>query len=97
MERLIRKYEGRDLVMVAISQDEDTAAMNAFLGQVMPDGKLAMEVLLDPQGITSRSYGTEKLPETYIIDRDGQVVARFVNKYDWNREEVDRFIERLLR
>mgnify|MGYP000745985204 CR=1 FL=1 len=97
MERLARKYEGRDLVMVAISQDEDMNAMQTFLSSVMPDGKLTMRIPLDPPGATGRNYGTEKLPETYIIDRDGQIVARFVNKYDWDREEVDRFIERLLR
>ena len=34
---------------------------------------------------------------TYIIDRQGKIVARFVNSYDWMRPEVDRFIERLLR
>lgn len=97
MERLARKYAGRELVMVAISQDEDFNQMQRFLGGVMPDGQLTMQIPVDPQGRTSRLYGTEKLPETYIIDREGQIVARFVNKYDWEREEVDRFIERLLR
>lgn len=96
MENLSRKYQGRELVMVAISQDEDLQAMQSFLSTVMPDGQLTMKILVDSQGLTSRAYGTEKLPETYIIDRDGQIVARFVNKYDWERPEVDRFIERLL-
>ncbi len=97
MEQLARKYKGRDLVMIAASQDDDQAQLRAFLKQVMPDGELVMEVGLDPGGQTAKLYGTQLLPETYIIDRDGRVVARFVNKYDWMRPEVDRFIERLLR
>ena len=104
MERLSRKYANRDLVMVAVSQDESFEAIGSFLrsrdreGQrIFPPGEVTMKILLNESADVSRSYGTEKLPETYIIDRDGQIVARFVNKYDWGREEVDRFIERLLR
>ncbi len=105
MEQLARKYQGRDLVMVAVSQDDSAEAVEAFLNSsdpstgepIMPSGPVTMRVALDPSAATSRSYGTERLPETYIIDREGRVVARFVNKYDWGREEVDRFIERLLR
>jgi thiol-disulfide isomerase/thioredoxin len=96
MERLARKYRDRDLVMVAISQDEDLPVMRKFLSQVMPDGALTMKIPLDADGSTKKAYGTELLPETYIIDREGVIVARFVNKYDWERPEVDRFIDRLL-
>lgn len=104
MERLSRKYEGRDLVMVAVSQDESFEAIGAFLKKrdeenkpIFPPGEVTMKIPLNTSGQLSRTYGTERLPETYIINREGQIVARFVNKYDWEREEVDRFIERLLR
>ena len=96
MERLARKYKDRDLVMVAISQDEELPAMRQFLRQVMPDGELNMLIPLDSDGAVKQAYGTNLLPETYIIDREGQIVARFVNKYDWERPEFDRFIDRLL-
>ena len=103
MERLSRKYAGRDLVMVAISQDESFEAISTFLRsrdrenkRIFPPGEVTMKILLNETGSVSRSYGTEMLPETYIINREGQIVARFVNKYDWGRDEVDRFIERLL-
>lgn len=97
MENLARKYQDRDLVMVAISQDTDPEQMRGFLNRFMPDGRYTMQIPLYPEGKISRAYGTQLLPETYIIDRQGQIVARFVNKYDWERDEVDRFIERLLR
>ncbi len=98
MEQLARKYQGRDLVMVAISQDTDRAQLDAFLKSFMPQGQPVMQIAIDPSaGKISQSYGTKLLPETYIIDRQGRIAARFVNKYDWMRPEVDRFIERLLR
>lgn len=96
MEQLARKFAGRGLVMIAATQDDDRQAMDAFLSQVMPDGKLQMQIAFDRDGVVARRYGTRLLPETYIIDPEGQIVARFVNKYDWTRPEVERFIERLL-
>ena len=81
---------------ILISQDEELPAMRKFLGQVMPDGDLNMLIPLDADGAVKQAYGTQLLPETYIIDREGRIVARFVNKYDWERPEVDRFIDRLL-
>lgn len=97
MEKLARKYQGRDLVMIAATQDDDMAALNAFLKRFMPEGQPVMQIVHDPGGEVAKAYGTQLLPETYIINREGQVVARFVNKYDWVRPEVDRLIERLLR
>jgi hypothetical protein len=97
MEALARKYAADDFVMVAISQDEDTAQLDAFLQTNMPSGPLAMRVVRDPGAATARRYGTELLPETYIVDREGRIVARFVNKYDWGRPEVARYLERMLR
>ena len=96
MERLVRSYKERGLAMVAISQDTDAADARGFMQQFLPDQRSAMTVLHDPQSTAARRYGTELLPETYIIDRQGRIVARFVNKYDWNRPEVRQLIEDLL-
>jgi len=97
MEQLARKYQGRDLVMVAVSEDTDRAQLDTFLRDFMPAGDRTMTIAMDESSRTSTSYSTKLLPETYIINREGRIVARLVNKYDWMRPEVDRFIERLLR
>lgn len=97
MEELARKYQGRDLVMIAATQDDDMGALDGFLKRFMPEGRPVMRIVRDPGGEMAKAYGTQLLPETYIINREGRVVARFVNKYDWMRPEVDRLIERLLR
>lgn len=96
MELLARKYAKEDFVMVAISQDDDPAALDTFLRNNMPGGPLSMKVVRDRGSIVAKSYGTELLPETYLVDRDGRIVARFVSKYDWGRPEVSRTLDRLL-
>jgi peroxiredoxin len=96
MEKLVREYEDRGFVMIAVSQDPERADMEQFMATFLPGERSAMTVLWDPRGRVATDYGTEMIPETYIIDRDGRVIARFVGEYDWTRPEVKQLIEALL-
>ena len=96
MERLVRDYRERGLVMLAVSVDPEAQQARQFMEQFLPGQRSAMTVLHDPTSATAHEYGTELLPETYIIDRQGRIVARFVNAYDWTRPEVRQLIELLL-
>lgn len=96
MERLVRQYSDRGFEMVAISLDPEKQVIGQFMQEFLPGQRSAMTVLWDGQERTSRAYGTELLPETYIIDRDGRIVARFVNEYDWTTPEAKQLIEALL-
>lgn len=96
MERLVRTYDDRGLVMLAISVDPDMSDAQQFMTMFLQGQQSGMTVLHDPQSQVAAAYGTELLPETYIIDRQGRVVARFVNAYDWSKPEVKQMIEHLL-
>lgn len=96
MERLIREYEDRGLEMLAITFDPKREDARTFLQEFLPNQRSHMTVLWDPEGETGERFGTELLPETYIIDRNGRVIARFVNAYDWTRPEVKRLVETLM-
>jgi|SRR5690554_3924095 len=96
MERLVRQYRDRGLVMVAVSLDVEQQDIGQFMNEFLPDQQSQMTVLWDPTSKSSAALGTELIPETYIIDRNGQMVARFVSEYDWTRPEVKQLIEALL-
>lgn len=97
MESLVRQYQSQGMAMVAISFDPEKKNMVNFMENFLPGDSSAMTVLWDPTSKTGTEYGTELIPETYIIDREGRIVARFVNSYDWTRPEVKQLIEALLR
>lgn len=97
MESIIRQYQQEGLVMVAVSFDAEVEHAQGFMQQFLPGERSAMTVLWDPTSGTGHQFGTELIPETYIIDRDGRIVARFVSAYDWTRPEVKMLIEGLLR
>ncbi|QED26433.1 TlpA family protein disulfide reductase [Microvenator marinus] len=97
MENLVRQYADQGMVMVAISHDQKLEDMTGFMNQFLPGERSAMTLLWDPEVGTAPRYGTELIPETYIIDRQGRIVARFVSAYDWTRPEVKQLIEALIR
>ncbi len=96
MERLVRNYQDRDMVMVAVSLDEGWEEIDRFMESFLPGQRSAMTVLLDEGDETAHRFGTEFLPETYIIDRNGRIVARFVGDYDWGKPVVNQIIEGLM-
>jgi len=96
MLALANRLAGDDFVMVAVTQDQDADTLVAFLRDA---GFFGSDVLIlqDPDGTLTQAYGTELLPETYIIDRAGTLVARFMGPRDWSSEPAQRLISRLLR
>ncbi len=52
-----------------------------------------MLVGLDKEKDDAARWGTEKLPETYVVDRDGRLRMRFVNVQPWTDERIHRYLE----
>jgi peroxiredoxin len=93
MERLHRRLSGRDFVMLAVSADEGGKdAVAPFVAEL----GLTFAVLLDPDGRLSPRYGVTGYPETFLIDRDGQVVNHTIGPADWDEEVVVRNILALI-
>jgi len=68
------------VVMVAVSDSADK--VRSFLG---PGG--ADSVLFDPKWEVANRYGTNKLPETYLLV-GGQVVRKFVGMTNWDDPQL---------
>jgi peroxiredoxin len=93
MESLHRRLQGRDFVMLAVSEDESgPSAVRTFVDEM----KLTFSVLLDPEGSLPPRYGVTGYPETFIIDRKGHVVEHFIGPEDWANEEAFRYFSGLL-
>jgi thiol-disulfide isomerase/thioredoxin len=67
------------VVMVAVSDSADKVRTFAGSGADM--------VLYDPNWDVAKRYGTDKLPETYLVVR-GEVVKKFVGAQDWDNPEL---------
>ena len=57
--------------------------------------KLPFKVAIDNTGAVAQAWGDVKLtPTTYIVNKQGQIVKRYVGEPDFN--ELHRLIEKLL-
>ena len=94
METLYDDLKGnKDFVMLAVSQD--TKGKSAVVQYVEKNG-YHFKVLLDPENKVGESYGVSGVPETFIIDRKGRIVAHHMGAFDWSRPDVKEALQQLL-
>jgi cytochrome c biogenesis protein CcmG, thiol:disulfide interchange protein DsbE len=84
-------HEHPEYPILAVSIDEDESAYRRFLVQRHVD----FITVWDPQQSASTKYGTTGWPETFVIDRQGQIRRRFIGATDWNDPEIIRFLKTL--
>ncbi|MBM4290796.1 MAG: TlpA family protein disulfide reductase, partial [Deltaproteobacteria bacterium] len=91
LEGLARDMDGRPFTLVALSGDDSWQAVDGALGGRA--GK--MQVFRDPNLKDKQHlrYGTEKLPETYVIDKQGRLRLRFINVQPWQSEEIVSYLQ----
>jgi peroxiredoxin len=83
----------KDFVMLAVSQD--TKGKAAVVSYVEKNG-YHFKVLLDPENKVVETYNVSGVPETFIIDRRGRIVAHHMGAFDWSRPDVKEALQQLL-
>jgi thiol-disulfide isomerase/thioredoxin len=94
MQELHTQYAGRGLVIVAVSVDEDRAAMEAFLKK----HPVAFTIVRDAAQKLVAAADVQALPTSFLIDRTGKL--RFMHtgfRGEVTRQQYRAEIERLLK
>lgn len=86
-----RLAAGSDFVMLAINLQEDAALVRSFAEEL----GLSFRILLDDSGEIAASYGARTLPMSYLIDKDGSILARVVGIRSWDQPEFERLFRSL--
>jgi len=84
-----QQLASRGVVVLAISVNKNEETYRQFLNQA----RVSFLTARDPEADISASYGTYKYPETYIINKDGRVVAKMISNQNWTSPEVLQQIE----
>lgn len=94
METLYDEMKGnKDFVMLAVSQDTKGRSVVApYIAQYGYN----FTVLLDPENKVGESYDVSGVPETFIINRNGRIVAHHMGAFDWSRPDVKEALKELL-
>jgi peroxiredoxin len=92
MQRLHDRLAGEDFALVAVSVDEGADEVRAFRDRLA----LGFPILLDPEKRAAGAYQTFRFPESWLIDRDGIVVARYVGPREWDEPVYVERIRKLI-
>ncbi len=71
--------------ILAVSVDTDWKTVDAFLEKTKASG---LPVALDPQRKVAKAFGTEKFPETWFLDPQGNVVDSFIGPVKWDHPDT---------
>ena len=92
MAELARRLTGAPIAMVAATVDESWEPVDRFFAGAAPP----FTVLRDLDATWSKTYGTVKFPETYLIGPDGTLRAKFVGPRDWNDKAFELYFRKQL-
>jgi thiol-disulfide isomerase/thioredoxin len=85
-----------DFVVLTVTSDEGPAAVKDVLKVALEGADPPFPVLFDPElDVIGTRYGTHLFPETWIIDPDGVIRARFDGAKGWSSTVAVEVIEKL--
>lgn len=93
MEKLHRDFGEKGLVILAVNVEENgRQAVEAFLKKT----PYTFPILFDGDKTAQNTYGVFRFPESFIIDRNGNVVEKIIGARDWLRGPTFKVIDFLL-
>ena len=88
LEALSGAQKGKPFSLLAVSVDEKLDEVARFFSQGLWAKGTRMTVLLDAARSVPKMYGTEKFPETFIVDKEGRVRFYVISERDWSTPDI---------
>jgi peroxiredoxin len=85
--------EGKRVKLVAISTDEKWEDAAKLIPSPLASG---VSMLWDPESEAADQFGTYQYPETYVLDGELRIVAKWVGPQEWSSPLMSQFLERAL-
>jgi peroxiredoxin len=83
-----------DVALLAVSTDDGPADVKDTLKSILREETPPFPVLFDPESATvGGKYGTHLFPETWIIDKNGVIRARFDGARQWTNASVIELVD----
>ncbi|ADI28816.1 TlpA family protein disulfide reductase [Methylotenera versatilis] len=92
LERLSRRFGGKQINVIGISTDDDASAAAAFI----KDSKLTFTNYLDSHVQLENLLGANTIPLTILVDERGRVVEKVRGFQEWDNPETIKLINQKL-
>ena len=95
IEKLYASMKGKPFVVLALDQGERVDDVFAYMGQLSPSP--TFPVLLDNKSQAAHAFGVMGIPSTYLIDKQGRIVAQAIGGRDYDSAAMRTLLDRLMR
>jgi thiol-disulfide isomerase/thioredoxin len=92
MNEMQARYGDQGLVVVAVNVDRERAAAEEFLAEVPAD----FRIHYDNEGVVAEAFGVQAMPSSYVIGRDGEIVARHLGFKVKKQDEYEAVLVKAL-
>ena len=79
---------GKPFKLLAVSVDDDWPTVRKYFANGTD-----LDVVLDSARNVPKMYGTEKFPESFLIDKDGNVRYYIISDRDWTSGDVNACLD----
>ncbi|HEY7039676.1 MAG TPA: TlpA disulfide reductase family protein [Methylomirabilota bacterium] len=80
VEKVVRERKGQPFTVLAVNIEEPRDVVASYVREA----GITPPVLLDTSGTVARAYRVTATPTTYLIGRDGRLVARAAGTREWD-------------
>ena len=84
LNRLARRYGGKQFNVIGISTDDDGNAAASFI----QNSKITFENFLDSNVLLENMLGANTIPLTILVDASGRVLDKVHGAYEWDSPEI---------
>ncbi len=92
MERLHARLKDKGLTVIGVDLQEGQREVEGFVKEY----KLSFPIVIDRSGSVAAQYGIRSIPTTYVIGRDGTILAGRIGGQEWDDPVIAAFFEKLL-
>ncbi len=93
LERLSRRYGGKQFTVIGISTDDYREPARAFLQK----SGTAFSHFIDTRLLLENMLGANKIPLTILVDAQGRVVGKYYGAKEWDSPEALEVIRKTFR
>ncbi len=92
IQRLYEQFKDTDFTILAVSVGEDAKTVEDFLNRT----PYSFHIALNEDARLGSMYAGRGIPSTYILNREGKIIAAKIGAQDWDTEEIAGVIKKLL-
>jgi len=92
MNAMQKRYAGQGFAIVAVNLDKERALADEFLQEMAAN----FIVAFDASGKSAEKYKLRGMPSSYLIGRDGKVLASHIGFREKDKDKLEQVIKNLL-